>query len=236
MTAEASNHLVIFARRPAYGAGKRRLAAEVGEAVALRFQRASLHGLLRRLGWNRRWRTCVAITPDRARLAHQSLHHIPQGKGHVGERLASVLRALPMGPVVIIGSDAPQVLQSDVAAAFRALRRADAVFGPARDGGYWLVGLSRRSRRMAVFEGVRWSTAHALADTLANLRGRRVAFLRELEDVDDAESFRRVTTTWPAFGLRSAEPDERREAEAERRLAPGDLGRRIFATAPDLHR
>jgi uncharacterized protein len=76
-----------------------------------------------------------------------------------------------------------------VLAAFRALRRADAVFGPAEDGGYWLVGLSPR-RPARPFTAVRWSTVHALTDTLANFRDRRVAFLRTLRDVDTASDLR----------------------------------------------
>jgi glycosyltransferase A (GT-A) superfamily protein (DUF2064 family) len=79
-----------------------------------------------------------------------------------------------------------------VAQAFAALGAHDAVFGPAGDGGYWLVGLRRRPRVPDPFRGVRWSTPHALADTLANLRPReRVAMLERLEDIDDAASYRR---------------------------------------------
>jgi glycosyltransferase A (GT-A) superfamily protein (DUF2064 family) len=63
--------------------------------------------------------------------------------------------------------------------------RADAVFGPAEDGGYWLGGFGPR-RPPRAFAAVRWSTEHALADTLANCRGRRVALLRRLRDVDTA--------------------------------------------------
>jgi glycosyltransferase A (GT-A) superfamily protein (DUF2064 family) len=59
------------------------------------------------------------------------------------------------------------------------------VFGPAEDGGYWLVGLGP-CRPARPFAEVRWSTEHALADTLANFAGRRVALLRTLRDVDTA--------------------------------------------------
>jgi glycosyltransferase A (GT-A) superfamily protein (DUF2064 family) len=65
------------------------------------------------------------------------------------------------------------------------------VFGPADDGGYWLIGLSRRPRLLRPFAGVRWSTPHALADTLANLRGRPVALLPALSDVDTPADFAR---------------------------------------------
>lgn len=191
MNDRAFRHLVIFARRPAYGVGKRRLAAELGELTALRFQRFALADLLRRLARDPRWRTWVAITPDRPAPRMTAAAVVAQGKGDLGARLRRVLGRLPRGAVVFLGSDAPAVVGADVARAFQALGRGDGVFGPAVDGGYWLAGLSRRTRTRPVFENVRWSTPHALDDTLANLRGHRIELLRPLEDVDDAASWRR---------------------------------------------
>jgi glycosyltransferase A (GT-A) superfamily protein (DUF2064 family) len=86
---------------------------------------------------------------------------------------------------VLVGSDIPGLARADIAAAFRALGRAQAVFGPAEDGGYWLVGLGPR-RPSRPFAAVRWSGPHALGDTLANFAGRRIALLRRLRDVDTA--------------------------------------------------
>ena len=60
------------------------------------------------------------------------------------------------------------------------------------DGGYWLVAMSPR-RPSTPFACVRWSTEHALADTLANFAGRPVAMLRTLQDVDTAEDWHRIT-------------------------------------------
>jgi hypothetical protein len=88
--------------------------------------------------------------------------------------------------VVIIGCDIPGIRREHIASAFRLLGSNDAVFGPALDGGYWLVGLRRRPGVLRSFAGVRWSTPHALSDTLANLAGRSVAFIAALSDVDDA--------------------------------------------------
>jgi glycosyltransferase A (GT-A) superfamily protein (DUF2064 family) len=67
------------------------------------------------------------------------------------------------------------------------------VFGPAGDGGFWLVG-ARRSRRLPpLFGNVRWSGPHALADVLGNLPRRvSVGFAARLGDVDDAASLRRL--------------------------------------------
>ncbi len=177
--------LVLFARAPRLGTVKRRLAREVGDAAALRFHRAMLASLARRLGRDRRWRTVLAVTPDRARFPAWRLPRVSQGRGDLGERMARAL-ARDRRRAVLVGSDIPGIRANDIAAAFRALDgRADAVFGPAEDGGYWLVGLGPRRPRDP-FRGVRWSGPHALADTVANCRGRRVALLRRLRDVDDA--------------------------------------------------
>jgi glycosyltransferase A (GT-A) superfamily protein (DUF2064 family) len=97
----------------------------------------------------------------------------------------------PHRRVVLVGSDIPGIGRDDIAAAFRALGRAQAVFGPAEDGGYWLVGLGPR-RPAHPFADVRWSTAHALGDTLANFCGRRIALLRTLRDVDTAADLRAI--------------------------------------------
>ena len=146
---------------------------------------------MRRLGGDRRWRTWLALTPDRGARPIGGVDVLPQGRGDLGRRLTRLMARLPIGPVVVIGADAPGLKGGDIAEAFRALGSADAVFGPAPDGGYWLVGLRRGSRALDPFGGVRWSTALALADTLGNLAGRRVSLLRVLEDVDDGESYER---------------------------------------------
>ena len=95
------------------------------------------------------------------------------------------------GPLLIAGTDIPFITSEMIANAFRSLRRSDAVFGRAEDGGYWLVGLRRRPKRLAPFENVRWSSPWALADTLTNLRTRRVAFAATLFDIDTEADYRR---------------------------------------------
>jgi glycosyltransferase A (GT-A) superfamily protein (DUF2064 family) len=190
MTARG-RHLVIFARRPQLGVGKRRLAADVGDVEALRFARGALDRLTRTLGRDPRWRLWLAATPDRPLDWVRARAAMPQGPGDLGERLTRVIEALPPGPVVILGSDTPTVTRADVAAAFRALGPNRAVFGPAPDGGYWLIGLRRGLGERLPFDGVRWSTPDALADTLGNLALGRVAMLREQEDIDDGPALRR---------------------------------------------
>jgi rSAM/selenodomain-associated transferase 1 len=191
-----ANHLVVFVKAPRLGAVKRRLAADIGAVCATAFYRRTLASVLARLRRDRRWRLSLAVTPDRdawrSGFWPDRLHRIPQGTGDLGKRIARVMAAMPPGPVVVVGSDVPDLDIGHVAPAFHALGRADAVFGPAPDGGYWLVGLKRRRPLPGLFDAVRWSTEHALCDTLANLPpGASVAFIETLEDIDDGAAFAR---------------------------------------------
>lgn len=190
-------HLVLFARAPMRGAVKRRLAADIGKDAALAFYRRTLHDVLWRLGRDPRWTTWLSVTPDSGALQPglwptvPGVHLISQGAGDLGDRMARPLHLLPAGPVVIVGSDIPDVAPHHVRDAFAALGRHDVVFGPAADGGYWLVG-AKRSRPVprGLFENVRWSTEYALSDTVAGLpKTARVARLGELDDIDDGAAY-----------------------------------------------
>lgn len=174
------NTVIVFARAARLGTVKRRLARDIGDRAALRFHVATLSALLRSLRNDRTFRTILAITPDRA-----AAKVVPQGRGDIGQRMDRACRRFARGNVVIIGCDIPAANAADARAAFKALGRADAVFGPAEDGGYWLVGMGP-TRPARPFAKARWSTEHALSDTLANFAGRTIARLRTLRDVDTA--------------------------------------------------
>ena len=182
-----------MAKAPLAGRIKQRLAASVGAVSAARFYRICLAHTLMRLGRDPRWRTLLAVSPDRdvsAPYWPRGTERIPQGAGDLAVRMQRLFRRLPPGPAIIVGSDIPAMRPSDIASAFRLLGNSHAVFGRAADGGYWLVGLRRSPRLLAPFAHVRWSGPHALADTLRNLEGHRVAFAATLSDVDSEEDYR----------------------------------------------
>lgn len=189
-------HLVLLVKAPRLGAVKTRLAVDIGMLKAWRFHRASVAGTLHRLGRDRRWRCWLLVTPDRfARPGRPWPPHLarrPQGGGDLGARMGRALNSMPPGPVVIIGGDIPEIETGDIVQAFRELSRRDMVFGPSSDGGYWLIGARRRPPPHGLFQGVRWSSPFALADTLANLGAHcRTALLREHDDIDDGDDYRR---------------------------------------------
>lgn len=187
--------LAIFAKAPRMGRVKTRLARDIGGLAALRFYRGQLHRLAWDMSGDPRWRTVLCVAPDTSVDAGgwpAGVPRIGQGPGDLGERMQRAFDSLGPGPVVIVGADIPGVTRDHVAQAFQALGHADAAVGPADDGGYWLIGLKRRPRVPRPFANVRWSGPHALADTLANLSGLRIATLPTLIDVDTGDDLKRL--------------------------------------------
>ncbi len=180
--------LVIMVKEPRPGRVKTRLGRDIGMVGAAWWFRLQTRSLIRRLR-DPRWQIVLAVSPNRegmdSRVWPVDLPRKPQGRGDLGDRMGRMLRGAPDGPVCLIGADIPGITRGHIARAFRALGRAEMVFGPAPDGGYWLVGAQRYGALPSgLFQDVRWSTRHALADTLASIPGRRVALLDHLRDVD----------------------------------------------------
>ena len=115
-------------------------------------------------------------------MAAPGFEIVPQRGGPLDERLANAFAAA-RGPALLVGMDTPQVTPALLAVDWRA---ADAVFGPAADGGFWALGL--RAPDPGLLRGVPMSTARTGAIQRARLRaaGLRVVDLPELRDVDTA--------------------------------------------------
>lgn len=180
--------LIVMVKEPRPGRVKTRLARGIGTVAAAWWFRHQVARLLRDIR-DPRWRVVLAVAPDRAVAARAlpALPRIAQGKGTLGDRMARAIRSAGPGPVCVIGADIPGVSRAALWKAFRGLVGNDAVFGPAPDGGYWLVGVRNGAQPPAtLFETVRWSTPHALSDSIASVPGARIALVDELADVDEA--------------------------------------------------
>jgi len=185
--------LILFVKAPRLGSVKTRLARDIGRYEAWRFYRDTTRLMLVRLSRHPDWAVTLAVTPDhfarRARFWPAGFPRMPQGPGNIGDRMARAFRNVPPGPAVLIGADIPMITADHITRAFERLSRADLVFGPSTDGGFWLVGVNRASLMRGVFRHVRWSTPDALSDTLVNTAGRRVALLDPLTDIDTGEDY-----------------------------------------------
>jgi rSAM/selenodomain-associated transferase 1 len=191
-TAPFRNRLVVMVKTPRAGAVKTRLAREIGSARATSFYRHTMAAVLSRLAVGGNWQTILDISPDGDSdrpIWSRRLARLRQGSGDIGVRMQRAFRHAPPGPMVLIGSDIPAIRAHHIRAAFKMLGRADAVLGPATDGGYWLVGMKRRPKLLNPFNHIRWSSDHALADTLRNLADKSIATVETLRDVDDARDF-----------------------------------------------
>ncbi len=179
--------LVVMVKEPRPGRVKTRLARDIGPIAATWWVRHQTRRLLRRLE-GPSWQLVLGVAPDTALRSRAWSAHLPrvaQGPGDLGPRMARLLTGFRPGPTIVIGSDIPGVQPAHIARAFRALGRHDAVFGPASDGGSWLVGL-KGAAPPTLFQGVRWSSEHALQDSIATLPGRRIVLTDTLQDVDTA--------------------------------------------------
>lgn len=185
--------LILFAKQPARGMVKTRLAGRLGKARA-----TSLYDALLRdsVGRFRRVEAVFALSysPSVAtrffsELAPGALLLI-QPEGDLGARLASAFeRAFDLGfeRVAAVGTDAPHVDPGWIDGSFERLREVPLVLGPTTDGGYWLIGLSARAP--GLFQGMRWGTRHVLDETRrrAEHLGLELAELQETFDVDRPE-------------------------------------------------
>jgi uncharacterized protein len=187
--------LIVMVKVPEAGRVKTRLAHGIGVVAATQFYRVATARLLRRLFSPGEWEIVLAIAPDPgigSRMFPSHLDRARQGRGDLGQRMQRLMDGLPPGPVVIIGSDVPDIRAHHIRGAFDALGRHDAAIGPCPDGGYWLIGLKRFPRVVRAFENVRWSSEHAMADTLRNLDGLSIATLATLHDIDEAGDLKRA--------------------------------------------
>ena len=189
--------LLVFAKAPRPGGVKTRLAAGIGEDEAARLYRAMGREIVDRVrGGPFRVRVChtPADAGDEVRdwLGTEGLEFAPQCEGDLGERMADAFDQAfrSADRVAIIGTDVPALDAGHVERAFVLLEGeegCDAVFGPARDGGYYLLALRRPAP--ALFEGIPWSTGEVLERSLARAEaeGLGVRTLTALADIDRPE-------------------------------------------------
>lgn len=202
MTAAA--HLVVFAKAPVAGFAKTRLIPALGPQGAADLARRMLDHAVHQAVVAQIGSVELCVTPDvnDAVFVALSVEHgavvTAQGDGNLGERMhrafERVLREHPAA--ILIGTDAPAIDAPMLRAAHAALACHDAVFVPAADGGYALVGLRRPVR--ALFTGVPWSTAVVMQETRRKAQEAAITWL-ELEpvhDIDEPPDLVHIPTHW----------------------------------------
>ncbi len=188
------NRLGLFAKWPRPGFVKTRLAATLGVSFATQLADAFLQDALTRLDGIAEQQV-VLFTPDEDRdlffgLTRNRWCLQAQGAGSLGERLQRFFEqsfALKSSAVVAVGTDSPTLPVEFARQAFKLLQSHEVVLGPAADGGYYLIGLSRHSPE--IFDEIAWGTAEVLRQTVARLTGIRLALLPIWYDVDTIDDW-----------------------------------------------
>jgi rSAM/selenodomain-associated transferase 1 len=191
----SNNLLILFVKHPIPGQVKTRLAAGIGHEKALAIYQALLQHTLT-VSQQVEADTVVFYgneLPDTDLWAEAGLLRVAQRGEDLGERMAHAFRwGFQRGykRLVLVGSDIAGLNAPDLNQAFVWLETVPAVFGPANDGGYYLVGL--REMLPALFENKTWSTDSVLRDSLRDLRVAQFAFrlLPEVADIDTAEDLK----------------------------------------------
>ena len=197
----ANRHLIVFTRFPVAGTTKTRLIPVLGASGAALLQRSMAERTLERVS-----RAHLLPEPsieirfeggDRKRLQAwlgAGYFYRPQEGHDLGARMAAAFEnAFRDGAdqVALVGTDIPGLQSTVIECAFHGLAKADVVFGPASDGGYYLIGMSREiyPAGLGLFKDIDWGTARVLSASLdkAASLGLRTRLLEELADVDNPE-------------------------------------------------
>jgi uncharacterized protein len=192
--------LLVFLKAPRVGAVKTRLASDIGDELAAQVYRALARAVL------------DATTPASGEPLHRVLCFAPrdagpeiaawvgderlepQAEGDLGARMDEAFAnsfARGSAKTILIGTDSLDVNRTVVDAALQALDHADVVIRSAEDGGYTLIGLTKR--QTALFEDIAWSTGTVLSQTLARAAaaGLQVVNAGPDADIDDLAGLRR---------------------------------------------
>jgi rSAM/selenodomain-associated transferase 1 len=195
--------VLVFAKAPLPGFAKTRLAPLLGQVGAAALQSKLIEHALQTARGAGTYDVELHGDPAeddflRSCAQRHGVRLVSQSGGDLGARMHAALgQALATcAQVLLIGSDCPALTREHLGLAATALRTgADAVFVPAEDGGYALIGLTRCDARL--FAGIAWSTSEVMDETRARLRklGWRWRELDTLWDVDTPGDYERLVSS-----------------------------------------
>lgn len=183
--------LIIFVKNPELGKVKTRLAKTVGDEESLQVYQ-KLIAYTQRETAQAKADLMVYYSSFVAEDAWVCADKKVQAPGDLGQKMASALATEldKYQKVCIIGTDCAQLTTAIIDQAFEALATHEYVFGPANDGGYYLMGM--KTYTPALFDGMAWSTSSVLSDSLARIAPESYILLPELIDVDTIQDWEMV--------------------------------------------
>jgi len=191
----AGNLLLIFTRNPELGKCKTRLAAKIGDMAALEVYKFLLDhtvSITQNLNTEKYIYYSEAIWKNDVWNDEVYLKKLQIGSD-LGVRMKQAFReGFNSGhkKIVIIGSDMYDLSQKDLEEAFTKLEENDFVIGPAKDGGYYLLGM--KTYKEELFQNKDWGTETVLANTLDDLQNENYFMLKTKNDVDHYEDIKDI--------------------------------------------
>ena len=194
------NRLLVFARLPEHGAVKTRLATELGPDRALAVYSAMLRDALASIGESREdtevevlWAPTEAADGEALSKAFGDRPLAMQTGETLGDRLSMAFSERfffhRTERIIAVGVDDPTIARPLIDTAFELLESCDWVVGPARDGGYYLIGCRGPAFESEAFQEIAWGTSTVFSSTIAKIRTwqRNLAILPMRSDIDTAE-------------------------------------------------
>ena len=183
--------VVVFVKAPILGKVKTRLAKSIGDKAALEAYKELTLTVLGRI--KNLTKVDLCFTPDDSineviPWAQENWTTTPQGLGNLGERMCKVFDNTTE-PTLLIGSDCPYLKEKDLIEAGHALEKNDLVLGPAKDGGYWMIGM--KTPTPSLFKEINWGSSTVYKSTVlcAKEQGLRIWEGRMLGDIDYADDW-----------------------------------------------
>lgn len=198
--ANSKNLLIIFTRNPVLGQCKTRLAATVGDKVALDIYRFLLNhtfAITNELPVHKQVYYSNEIWQDDIWDNSIFDKRLQQGSD-LGERMANAFtKGFEEGfeNIIIIGSDMYDLDMTDLEAAFNALIQNDFVIGPAEDGGYYLLGMNAVNE--SVFKNKTWGKEKVFQSTMNDLKNEKVYLLKSKNDIDLYDDIKHIEAFQP---------------------------------------
>ena len=186
------NALIIFIKTPIPGLVKTRLQPQLTKEESAELYAAFLKDLDHKFYNQKEFDSYYAVSPENfeeiilSRLVHLDNYFFQEGED-LGERMNYAFQSFfskGYEKIVLIGSDLPSITPGIVSQAIHGLETNDCVLGPSKDGGYYLIALSRSFPFL--FDDLPWSTSEVLGKTIDILNKKRFTYklLQELEDID----------------------------------------------------
>ncbi|UXX78796.1 TIGR04282 family arsenosugar biosynthesis glycosyltransferase [Reichenbachiella carrageenanivorans] len=184
--------LIIFVKNPELGKVKTRLAKTIGDELALAVYNKLIAYTQRETAQTNADVVVYYSSSVDEQDDWEGVDKKVQSSGDLGEKMATAFAAelASYQKVCIIGTDCAQLTKSIVEQAFTALDTHDYVFGPANDGGYYLMGMKTHTPEL--FENMEWSTERVLSASLSRIAPKSYHLLPELIDVDTIGDWEKV--------------------------------------------